>query len=67
MLVEQKDVFYYVTLMNENYAQPDLPEGAEADVTRGCYKFNSYPRSSDGGSGSSSLVRAAVGQHRTLD
>ncbi|MDO8457149.1 MAG: pyruvate dehydrogenase (acetyl-transferring), homodimeric type, partial [Burkholderiaceae bacterium] len=24
MLVEQKDVFYYVTLMNENYAQPDL-------------------------------------------
>jgi pyruvate dehydrogenase E1 component len=27
MLVEQKDVFYYVTLMNENYAQPDLPAG----------------------------------------
>src|SRR4030095_9654632 len=26
MLVEQRDVFYYVTLMNENYAQPDLPE-----------------------------------------
>ena len=25
MLVEQQDVFYYVTLMNENYAQPDLP------------------------------------------
>ncbi|MGE0499286.1 MAG: pyruvate dehydrogenase (acetyl-transferring), homodimeric type, partial [Ramlibacter sp.] len=28
MLVEQQDVFYYVTLMNENYAQPDLPDGA---------------------------------------
>ena len=42
MLVEQKDVFYYVTLMNENYAQPDLPEGVEADVIRGCYKFASY-------------------------
>ena len=28
MMVEQKDVFYYVTLMNENYAQPDLPPGA---------------------------------------
>jgi pyruvate dehydrogenase E1 component len=25
----QQDVFYYVTLMNENYAQPDLPAGAE--------------------------------------
>jgi pyruvate dehydrogenase E1 component len=41
MLVEQKDVFYYVTLMNENYAQPDLPAGVEAEVLRGCYKFRS--------------------------
>jgi pyruvate dehydrogenase E1 component len=41
MLVEQKDVFYYVTLMNENYAQPDLPPEVEADVIRGCYKFSS--------------------------
>jgi pyruvate dehydrogenase E1 component len=39
MLVDQRDVFYYVTLMNENYAQPDLPVGVEADVIRGCYKF----------------------------
>ncbi|MFZ2305991.1 MAG: alpha-ketoglutarate dehydrogenase [Rhodoferax sp.] len=42
MLVDQKDVFYYVTLMNENYAQPDLPAGVEADVVQGCYKFASY-------------------------
>ncbi|WP_420821466.1 pyruvate dehydrogenase (acetyl-transferring), homodimeric type [Rhodoferax sediminis] len=42
MLVEQKDVFYYVTLMNENYAQPSLPAGVAAEVIRGCYKFNSY-------------------------
>jgi len=49
MLVEQKDIFYYVTLMNENYAQPDLPAGAEGDVIRGCYKFASYSRSSDEG------------------
>ena len=35
MLVEQQDVFYYVTLMNENYAQPDLPAGAEEGVIRG--------------------------------
>jgi pyruvate dehydrogenase E1 component len=43
MMVEQKDVFYYVTLMNENYAQPDLPAGAEADVLRGCYRFDDWP------------------------
>jgi pyruvate dehydrogenase E1 component len=42
MLVEQKDVFYYVTLMNENYAQPDLPQGAQDDVVRGCYHFAQY-------------------------
>ena len=40
MMVDQHDVFYYVTLMNENYAQADLPEGVEADVIRGCYRFS---------------------------
>jgi pyruvate dehydrogenase E1 component len=42
MLVEQRDVFYYVTLMNENYAQPDLPEGAREGVIRGGYRFATY-------------------------
>ena len=47
MLVEQQDVFYYVTLMNENYAQPDLPAGAADGVLRGGYKLASYgPESS---------------------
>jgi pyruvate dehydrogenase E1 component len=42
MLVEQRDCFYYVTLMNDNYAQPDLPAGVEAHVVRGCYKFKRF-------------------------
>ena len=42
MMVEQQDVFYYVTLMNENYAQPDLRPGSEAGIIRGCYLFDSY-------------------------
>ena len=42
MMLEQQDVFYYVTVMNENYAQPNLSEGVAADVIRGCYKYNSY-------------------------
>ncbi|MCP5262483.1 MAG: alpha-ketoglutarate dehydrogenase [Rhodoferax sp.] len=37
MLVEQRDVFYYITLTNENYAQPSLPDGAAAGVLRGAY------------------------------
>ncbi len=42
MLVEQNDVFYYITLMNENYANPDLPDGVADDVLRGAYRFGSY-------------------------
>ena len=42
MLVEQRDVFYYVTLMNENYAQPDLPAGAAEGVLRGAYVFSRF-------------------------
>ena len=43
MLVEQQDVFYYVTLMNESYPQPTVPEEVHADVLRGCYRFGRYP------------------------
>jgi len=37
MMVDQKDVFYYITLMNENYAQPDLKTGREAEILQGMY------------------------------
>ncbi|HRM67775.1 MAG TPA: transketolase C-terminal domain-containing protein, partial [Comamonas denitrificans] len=51
MLLEQRDVFYYLTTMNENYAQPDLPDSAHAGVLRGAYLFKSYLRNSSNGSG----------------
>ncbi|MGA1317935.1 MAG: pyruvate dehydrogenase (acetyl-transferring), homodimeric type [Rubrivivax sp.] len=35
MLQAQRDVFYYVTLMNENQPQPSLPPGCEDDIVRG--------------------------------
>jgi pyruvate dehydrogenase E1 component len=37
MYAEQEDVFFYVTLMNENYAHPPLPEGVEEGILRGMY------------------------------
>ena len=37
MYVEGEDVFYYLTLMNENYAQPPMPAGAEAGIVKGAY------------------------------
>ncbi|MEI7427209.1 MAG: pyruvate dehydrogenase (acetyl-transferring), homodimeric type [Betaproteobacteria bacterium] len=37
MLEEQKDYFYYITLVNENYTQLNIPDGCEEDIIRGCY------------------------------
>jgi pyruvate dehydrogenase E1 component len=39
MLERQEDVFYYVTLMNENYPQPSLPPGIEASLIKGLYRY----------------------------
>jgi len=37
MLASQEDVFYYVTLMNESYAQPSMPAGAREGILRGMH------------------------------
>ncbi len=37
MLTEQEDVYYYITLLNENYSHPDMPEGAAEGILRGMY------------------------------
>ncbi|MGH6630992.1 MAG: transketolase-like TK C-terminal-containing protein, partial [Burkholderiales bacterium] len=37
MYQEQEDVFYYITLMNENYPHPAMPKGAEAEILKGMY------------------------------
>ena len=39
MFAEQEDVFYYVTVENENYEHPEMPEGAAADIIKGLYLF----------------------------
>ena len=42
MLERGEDVFYYLTVMNENYAQPSLPPGAEDSIIRGMYRYGHY-------------------------
>ena len=39
MLTDQRDVFYYITLMNENYAQTNLLPGKEKDILAGGYHY----------------------------
>ncbi|MBU0690050.1 MAG: pyruvate dehydrogenase (acetyl-transferring), homodimeric type [Gammaproteobacteria bacterium] len=41
MYQEQEDVFYYLTVMNENYTHPAMPKGAEQGILKGMYKFSS--------------------------
>jgi pyruvate dehydrogenase E1 component len=39
MMTNQDDVYYYITLMNENYAHPAMPKGAENDILKGMYRL----------------------------
>ncbi|HLQ14145.1 MAG TPA: pyruvate dehydrogenase (acetyl-transferring), homodimeric type [Steroidobacteraceae bacterium] len=41
MYVDGEGVFYYISVMNENYAQPALPQGVEAGIVRGGYRLRS--------------------------
>ncbi len=40
MYQEQEDVYYYITVMNENYPQPEMPKGVEQDILKGMYLFS---------------------------
>ena len=43
MYTDGEDVFYYVTVYNENYVQPAMPDGAEEGIARGLYRFADAP------------------------
>jgi pyruvate dehydrogenase E1 component len=43
MYQEQEDVFYYITVMNENYAHPAMPEGVADAIIKGMYRFQEGP------------------------
>jgi pyruvate dehydrogenase E1 component len=44
MCAEQQSVFYYITCMNENYAHPALPKGAEEGILKGMYRLQAGGR-----------------------
>ncbi|MCQ0090664.1 pyruvate dehydrogenase (acetyl-transferring), homodimeric type [Roseovarius sp. M141] len=39
MYSDQDDVYFYLTLMNENYAHPDMPPGVEEGIIKGLYRL----------------------------
>jgi pyruvate dehydrogenase E1 component len=44
MFVDQENIFYYLTVMNENYAQPALPKGVEQGILKGGYPLQTGGR-----------------------
>ncbi len=40
MFVDQEDVYFYLTLMNENYQHPEMPMGAEEGIIKGLYRLS---------------------------
>ena len=40
MVQNQEDVYYYITLMNENYSHPAMPKGSEEGILKGIYNFS---------------------------
>tara|TARA_S200000501_G_scaffold180817_1_gene170254 strand:+ start:1988 stop:4663 length:2676 start_codon:yes stop_codon:yes gene_type:complete len=44
MYTDQENVFYYVTVMNENYAHPPMPEGAQEGILQGMHRLRQAPK-----------------------
>jgi pyruvate dehydrogenase E1 component len=60
MLAEQEDVFYYLTVMNENYQHPAMPEGAEEGILRGMHRIRSAEGSRIQLLGSGTILREVL-------
>jgi pyruvate dehydrogenase E1 component len=64
MISEQEDVFYYLTLLNENYAHPAMPQGAEEGIIKGMYLLKAADPASKGEKvqlmGSGSILREVI-------
>jgi pyruvate dehydrogenase E1 component len=74
MVQNQEDVFYYLTVMNENYAHPAMPKGAEEGIIKGMYKFSEGLRGKGEGKkplvqllGSGTILREVIAAAELLE
>ena len=47
MYVDNEDVYFYITTLNENYPHPGMPEGAEEGILKGMYKLRAVEAEGD--------------------
>jgi pyruvate dehydrogenase E1 component len=69
MFAEQESIFYYITVMNENYAQPALPAGSEEGILRGGYLLQKGGRGKVRATllGSGTILREALAAAKILE
>ena len=75
MIGNHEDVFFYITLMNENYTHPGLPAGSEAGIIKGMYRFRAGSEATAGGGhakrvqllGSGTIFREVVAAAELLE
>jgi pyruvate dehydrogenase E1 component len=72
MMQEQVDEYYYITLMNENYTHPDMPEGAAEGIIKGMYLLKDAGKPKKGELrvqllGSGTILREAIAAAELLD
>jgi len=72
MLNEQRDEYYYITLMNENYPMPEMPEGSRDGILKGMYLFKDAGKAKKGELrvqllGSGTILREAIAAAELLD
>jgi pyruvate dehydrogenase E1 component len=75
MIENQENVWYYVTLMNENYAQPGLKKGQEEGILKGMYRLREGPAGSGMGAsiprvqllGSGTILRESIAAAEILE
>ena len=60
MVQEQEDIYYYLTVMNENYAHPEMPKGVESGILKGMYLFRENPKARVQLLGSGTILREVI-------
>jgi pyruvate dehydrogenase E1 component len=73
MYEKREDIFYYITLYNENYPMPHKPPGVDEGILKGLYKLKPAPEGQDGGArphvhllGSGSVLAEALRAQQIL-
>jgi pyruvate dehydrogenase E1 component len=64
---EPEDCFYYITLYNENYSMPAMPDGVEEGIVRGLYRFRTAPPVENGGGHRSQILASGTAMLAALD